>query len=94
MNPGSYEHGTCSESQLIPYNFRAYKYLKIEVWTKVVPYSQIGSQFVEKLPLHGFYRDAVRLQGLAPGPARSGHSRTLFLKNRSAQFVQTVVLLI
>ena len=38
MNPGSYEHETCSKRQLIPYSFRAYQYLKIEVWTKVAPF--------------------------------------------------------
>ena len=38
MNPGSYEHETCSKKQLIPYSFRAYQYLKIELWTKVAPF--------------------------------------------------------
>ena len=38
MNPGSYEHETCSKWQLIPYNFSTYQYLKIKVWTKVTPF--------------------------------------------------------
>ena len=38
MNPGSSEHETRSKRQLKPYNFRAYQYLKIEVWTKVAPF--------------------------------------------------------
>ena len=38
MNPGSFEHETCSKTQLIPYIFREYQYLKMEVWTKVAPF--------------------------------------------------------
>ena len=32
VNPGSYKRETCSKRQLIPDSFRAYQYLKIEVW--------------------------------------------------------------
>ena len=38
MNPGSYEHETCTKRQLISYIFKGYQYLKIEVWTKVPPF--------------------------------------------------------
>ena len=38
MNPRSYEHETNIKLQLIPYNFSAYQYLKIDLWTKVAPF--------------------------------------------------------
>ena len=47
MNQGSYEHETCSKWQLIPYNFSAYQYLKIEVWTKVAPFLKSAYKYFD-----------------------------------------------
>ena len=49
MNQGSYEHETCIKRQLIPYNFGAYQYLKIEVGTKVASFLKSAHSYYEHL---------------------------------------------
>ena len=58
MNPGSYEYETCRRRQLIPYNFNAYQYLKIEVLTKVALFLKSAHISVDiTIPSHAHHTE-------------------------------------
>ena len=46
VNPGSYEHETCTRKQLIPYSYRVYQHLKDEIWTKVASFLKSACKYL------------------------------------------------